>query len=421
MNAAASDAATSLESQAADARASRIGVRRVVIALLMGGLVALGLSYGLRVFSHSFMVETTDDAFTEGTVAPVSPKIAGRVREVLVKENQQVMKGDVLVRLDDRDEQVHHDSQKAGLTSSKLNDEMVKMGMGVVKAQLESSKAQLTKSQADLAAAKATLDRAKADYDRAKQLVATKAVSTQDVDAMRAAFIEAEARHKAAEQGVAVAEASVREYIAIVEVVKAFSQSSEVKTQQSELDLQQAALNVSYTQITAPESGRVTRKGVDVGAYVQPGQNLMAIVTPKIWVVANFKEIQLQKIREGQQAMIRLDSHPDRIYKAHVDSIQAGSGARFSLFPPENATGNYVKVVQRVPVKIVPDEPFDPAIVVGPGLSVEPEVVVGKELLPVLVQTAIAVVGGFLVLVLVLSRSQKTTGRLALPAHGPAR
>lgn len=421
MNAAASDAATSLESQAADARASRIGVRRVVIALLMGGLVALGLSYGLRVFSHSFMVETTDDAFTEGTVAPVSPKIAGRVREVLVKENQQVMKGDVLVRLDDRDEQVHHDSQKAGLTSSKLNDEMVKMGMGVVKAQLESSKAQLTKSQADLAAAKATLDRAKADYDRAKQLVATKAVSTQDVDAMRAAFIEAEARHKAAEQGVAVAEASVREYIAIVEVVKAFSQSSEVKTQQSELDVQQAALNVSYTQITAPESGRVTRKGVDVGAYVQPGQNLMAIVTPKIWVVANFKEIQLQKMREGQQAMIRLDSHPDRIYKAHVDSIQAGSGARFSLFPPENATGNYVKVVQRVPVKIVPDEPFDPAIVVGPGLSVEPEVVVGKELLPVLVQTTIAVVGGFLAMLLVLSRSKKSTGRLALPAHGPAR
>ncbi len=421
MNAAASDAATSLDPQAAaGAKASGISVRRVVIALLVGGLVALGLRYALRVGSHSFMVESTDDAFTEATVAPVSPKTAGRVQEVLIHENQEVKKGDLLVKLDDSDETVKHALQDAGLMNSRLTDEMIKMGVGVVKAQLDSANAQLSKAKADLDAAKATQDRAKADFERAKTLVSTKAVSAQDLDANRAASIEADARYKSAQQGVEAAEASVKQNIALVEVVKAYQRSSEVKTQQSELDLKQAALNLGYTKITAPETGRVTRKGVDVGAYVQPGQNLMAIVTPKIWVVANFKEIQLEKMREGQQAFIKLDSHPDKIYKAHVDSIQAGSGARFSLFPPENATGNYVKVVQRVPVKLHFDEPLDPAIVAGPGLSVEPEVVVGKELLPVLVQTTIALVGGFLVMVLVLSRGKKTTGRLALPAHGPA-
>jgi membrane fusion protein (multidrug efflux system) len=419
MNAAASDAATSLQPQAAaGAKAPGISVRRIVVALIMGGLLALALSYGLRVFSHSFMVETTDDAFTEGTVAPVSPKIAGRVQEVLIHENQEVKKGDLLVKLEDSDEKVKQSLQDAGLTNSRLTDEMIKMGVGVVNAQLDSANAQLTKAKADLDAAKATQDRAKADFERAKQLVATKAVSAQDLDANRAASIEADARYKSAQQGVEAAEASVKQNLALVEVVKAYQRSSEVKTQQSELDLKQAALNLGYTRILAPETGRVTRKGVDVGAYVQPGQNLMAIVTPKIWVVANFKEIQLEKMREGQQAMVRLDAHPDKTYRAHVDSIQAGSGARFSLFPPENATGNYVKVVQRVPVKIVFDEPLDPAIVAGPGLSVEPEVVIGKEMLPVLVQTTIAVVGGFLVMVLVLSRSKKTTGRLALPAHG---
>lgn len=392
---------------AAPAATASISLRRVVMALVLAGIVALALKYGVGTISHSFMVEATDDAFTEGTVAPVSPKISGRVMEVLVHENQEVKQGDLLVRLDDRDQSVRHELQDAGVTNSRLTDEMIKMGVGVVKAQLDAANAQLSKAKADLDAAKATEDRAKADFERAKTLVSTKAVSTQDLDATRAASIEAEARYKSAQQGVQAAEASVKQDIAMVEVVKAYARSSEIKTQQSELDLKQAALDLSYTKITAPESGRVTRKNVDVGAYIQPGQNLMAIVTPKIWVVANFKENQLRHMSGGQEAEIKLDSHPDHVYRGHVDSIQAGSGARFSLFPPENATGNYVKVVQRVPVKIVFDEPLDPAIVAGPGLSVEPEVVVGKELLPALWQTVIMAVGAFLVFVLVLSRGRK--------------
>ena len=138
--------------------------------------------------------------------------------------------------------------------------------------------------------------------------------------------------------------------------------------------MRQAELNLSYTKIYAAESGRITRKSVEAGNYVQVGQTLLSIVPDNVWVVANFKENQLGHMRPGQPATIRIDAYPDKIFKGHVESIQAGSGARFSLLPPENATGNYVKVVQRVPVKILIDEPPDPHHVLGPGLSVLPEV-----------------------------------------------
>jgi membrane fusion protein, multidrug efflux system len=284
---------------------------------------------------------------------------------------------------------------------------VLKLTVGVVKAQVETSRAQEAKAKADLAAAKATADRAAADFKRATELVSKNAVSAQDADAMRAASIEAAEKLKAAQDGVVAAEASVKMSLAMVDAFKAYAGGSEVKTQQAELDVEQAKLDLSYTQISAPMDGRVTRKGVEAGAFVQPGQNLMAIVTPNVWVIGNFKETQLRDMRAGQPAEVRIDAHPDRTYRAHVDSIQAGSGARFSLFPPENATGNFVKVVQRVPVKIVFDEPLDPAIVAGPGLSVDPEVVVGKELLVPMMQTAIATGIALLIFVLIVSRGKK--------------
>ena len=382
-------------------------------AIIVAGLVFVGARYGVRVLSHSFMVESTDDAFTEGTVAPVSPKIAGRVLEVLVHENQQVKKGDVLVKLDDRDQQVKNQLKAKALEGSKTNDDVLKLTVGVVKAQVETSRAQEAKAKADLAAAKATADRAAADYKRAQELVTKSAVSAQDADAMRAASIEAAEKLKAAQDGVVAAEASVKMSLAMVDAFKAYAGGSEVKTQQAALDVEQAKLDLSYTHITAAMDGRVTRKGVEAGAFVQPGQNLMAIVTPNIWVIGNFKETQLRQMRAGQPAEVRIDAHPDHVYRAHVDSIQAGSGARFSLFPPENASGNFVKVVQRVPVKIVFDEPLDPAIVAGPGLSVDPEVIVGKELLAPVVQLGIAAGIAFLIFVLIVSRGGKPSAGAA--------
>ena len=144
--------------------------------------------------------------------------------------------------------------------------------------------------------------------------------------------------------------------------------------QQAEARLQQAELNLSYTTVVAPEDGRVTRRVVEKGAYIQPGQSLMAIVPPRYWVVANFKEIELTHMRVGQPVEIEVDAYPDCKLKGHVESIQSGAGARFSLFPPENATGKYIKVVQRVPVKILFDELPENDLALGPGMSVVPKV-----------------------------------------------
>ncbi|MCE0498605.1 MAG: HlyD family secretion protein [Methylacidiphilales bacterium] len=183
-----------------------------------------------------------------------------------------------------------------------------------------------------LHSAQAAYDKAKSDYDRDTALAGSKAISVQDLDATRAACDEAAAQ------------------------------------------LDQARLNLGYTRITAPVSGRITRKNVEPGDYVETGQTLFSIVPHEIWVVANFKETQLARMLPGQKVIIRIDAFPGRVFHGHVDSLQSGTGARFSLLPAENATGNYVKVVQRLPVKIVFDEPPEVQALFAPGLSVVPEV-----------------------------------------------
>jgi membrane fusion protein (multidrug efflux system) len=183
-----------------------------------------------------------------------------------------------------------------------------------------------------LLSAQAAYDTAKSNYDRYVALVGSSAVSKEDVDDTRAAYEEAEAR------------------------------------------LDQAKLNLEYTRITAPVTGYITNRTVEAGAYVQAGETLFSIVPEKVWVVANYKETQLAHMRPGDPATVRVDAFPQYMFKGHVDSIQAGSGAQFSLFPPENATGNYVKVVQRVPVKILLDDPSPPGVALGPGMSVDPSV-----------------------------------------------
>jgi len=183
-----------------------------------------------------------------------------------------------------------------------------------------------------LLSAQAAYDTAKSNYDRYVALVGSSAVSKEDVDTTRAAYEEAEAQ------------------------------------------LDQAKLNLEYTHITAPVTGYITNRTVEAGAYVQAGETLFSIVPKKVWVVANYKETQLAHMRPGDPATVRVDAYPQYMFKGHVDSIQAGSGAQFSLFPPENATGNYVKVVQRVPVKILLDDPSPPGVVLGPGMSVDPSV-----------------------------------------------
>jgi membrane fusion protein (multidrug efflux system) len=274
-----------------------------------GRKLALGVVVGLALAgagAYAFSLrgwESTDDAAIEGTVVSVSPRVAGHVARVLVKDNQDVQKGDVLVEIDARDYQTRVDEAQA---------------------RLKGDLAQRLKTQADLA--------------RYQALFARDEASKQTLDNAAAADASAEA-----------------------------------DTEYARADLRQAELNLSYTRILAPQAGRITHKSVEEGDYVPVGQELFALVPHDAWVIANFKETQLKSMRPGQRAEISVDAYSGKL-TGHVDSIQEGTGARFSVLPPENATGNYVKILQRVPVKIVFDSPADAGKVLGPGMSVDASV-----------------------------------------------
>jgi membrane fusion protein (multidrug efflux system) len=298
------------------------------------------------------------------------------------------------------------------------------------KAQLAAAEAALAQAQAEVQAAAARRDRDRAHLERIEPLVVEHAVSRETLEdataseqvaaaewtaaqrrvtAQAAAVQQAQAAIKAADSNRAQAEAVVAGRLADLrraeaqlasarsapkQVAQSRSQAvaAEADAARAEADVRQAALNLSYTKIYAPVSGHVTRKNVELGSYLQVGQPLLAVVEPDVWVVANFKETQLTAMRPGQPVSVNVDTYPGISFKAHVDSVQRGSGARFSLLPPENATGNYVKVVQRVPVKIVFDDPQQIAeYVLGPGMSVVPMVNVAaadKTASGIAVQTA---------------------------------
>ncbi len=281
--------------------------RRPIPLALLSIIVIAALVYGVRSYLYSRSHESTDDAFIQADVVPISPKVAAHVLRVYVNDNQIVKPGDPIVQLDPRDFQ-----------------------------------AQEAQTRANLAAAQAQAALAQATIRRMQALFKERAVSQQDLD-------NAIAQARTTTAQIAQFEAAVR----------------------------QAQLNLSYTNLTAPEAGRITQKSVEPGQYVQVGQPLCSIVTDRLWVVANFKETQLQRMRPGEPVTIEIDAYPGHPLNGRVDSIQRGSGAAFSLLPPENATGNYVKVVQRVPVKIVFDQPPDPGRPLGPGMSVVPYVNIG--------------------------------------------
>jgi membrane fusion protein (multidrug efflux system) len=260
-----------------------------------------------------------------------------------------------------------------------------------MRAKVATAEASARKAKADAEASAATAKRAEADFERSQELRKENTISQQEFDAARAANISAQADlnsagENAAEQASKVDEARAQLDAAGAEAGMALAQWNEAQT-----NIAAAQLDLSYTKIFAPGDGRVTRKAVEPGDYVQTGQTLLSIVPNEVWVVANFKETQLKHMKPGQPALVEIDAL-GKTLRAHVDSIQAGSGARFSLLPPENATGNYVKVVQRVPVKIVFDEPLPADRTIGPGLSVSPGVQVSSFSLPGWAMALVAII-----------------------------
>jgi membrane fusion protein, multidrug efflux system len=374
------------------ARLRRSGRARTALVLVaLAAVVA-----GLLAWRHFAGRESTDDAQVDGHVVPVAARVGGTVLAVLVADNQPVEKGMLLARIDPRDYEVALLRAQADLAENEATARAahttVPLTSTTAFSQAAAADSDLAGAQARLAAAAAQLREAQArerqtagDVERFRPLLAKDEISKQHFDAAATAADSARASREAAEAAVHSAEKAVdaaRARLAQartgreqVDIVSARAASAAAKVEMAKASVEQAKLNLSYTEMKAPVAGVVSRKTVEAGQVVQPGQPLLALVPlDDVWVTANFKESQLKSIRPGQPVEVAVDAYGGRTFRGRVDSLSAATGSRFSLLPPENATGNYVKVVQRIPVKIVFEPGQDPEHLLRPGLSVVPTV-----------------------------------------------
>ncbi|MGA2043421.1 MAG: HlyD family secretion protein [Roseiarcus sp.] len=330
--------------------------------LVVGLLVAGGVYYWLATKG----LESTDDAFTDGRAVAIAPQVAGVVVSLDVTDNQFVHRGDPLIHIDPRQYRIARDQAEGALETARRQYQFQVLGAEIAR---KNFPAQLEQAQAQLESAKANALKAQQDFDRQKSLP-KQATTQQEVDAATAALAQATAQ-------VMLADAQVQQASPAPQRIGETDQQvgqlgGQVEQAQARLD--QADLDLSWSVVTAPQDGWITKRNVEVGNYVAAGQQIFSIVSPQVWVTANFKESQLDRMRPGQSVTISVDGYPQLRLTGHVDSIQMGSGSKFSAFPAENATGNFVKIVQRVPVKIDIDDGLDPKLPLPLGISVEPTV-----------------------------------------------
>jgi membrane fusion protein (multidrug efflux system) len=370
--------------------------RGVIIAA--AAVLVLAILYAATIFFHGLTHESTDDAFIDAHIVSVAPKIAGRISAVRVRDNQMVKKGELLLELDPRDIDATVAQRQAALDVAKARLENAQMMAEQADAHVHTLLAAYASAKASTAATAADTEKVKSDLARNRGLIESGAISKQDFAHSQADTTVSEATLQSKEKQLQAAEAFAEEGKKSAGSARAQVGAAKAEVAQAQAELRQAELQQSYTKITAPEAGRVTNKSIEPGAYVQIGQPLFALVPTEVWVTANFKETQLADMRPGQPAEVDVDAYPSRALRGHVDSIQAGSGARFSLLPPENATGNFVKVVQRVPVKIVLDEQPGVQQVLGPGMSAVPDVKVKSGFGPAV---TVAIVAGVVILLVI--------------------
>lgn len=333
--------------------------RKLKILLAAAGVLIVLAAVTFYYLRFVAPYESTDDAFIDGYLTLISSRVPGQISDLRVTDNQKVKAGDVLVEIDPRDYESSLSLAQADLAAARSQ-------LSKAQSQVEVSEAKVAQAQAAVIAADAEAQRASDDLKR-YQSVESRAVSKSAIDLAQAQARSDQANLDAARSQSKATESEVALSRASVETAKAAVQQAEAKVHQAEL-------NLSYTKIVAPRDGRITARTVQLGNCVQPGQVMLALVPANVWVTANFKETQLTHMRPGQPVELTVDAYPKREFQGRVDSLQFGSGARFSLLPPENAVGNYVKVVQRVPVKIVFDKPLPGDLDIAPGMSIEPKV-----------------------------------------------
>lgn len=353
-------------------RKRKIAILSMLVFLFLIGFISIFLYLRYRA-THI----TTDDAFIEGRIHRISPKVSGTVKEIHVDDNQFVKKGDLLVEIEPEDFDVGVKKALATLEAEKKKLMEINLNLESSRKKLEELRAALGTAKANLELQQVNLRQSKIDLERAEGLLKEEVISRDRYDRTKTAYDIAVAQVKATEEQIKQIEASINAQIVNIKQAEAAVESQKALIKFKEASLKEAELNRSYTKIYAPSNGYITRKVVEKGNYVHAGQPIMAIVPlDEIWVIANYKETQLERVKPGQKVWIRVDTYKGKIFKGRVESIMAGTGSVFSLFPPENATGTYVKIVQRIPVKIVFEEEPDQKYILRIGMSVVPTIIV---------------------------------------------
>lgn len=330
--------------------------KRVVVPAVTAGILIL---LGLWAAVHSTFFQSTDDAFVEGRLITVAPRVSGPVVKLLVDDNDEVKENQLLIEIDPTDYEV-----KLHQTEAKL--EQARAQLNVTEKEIEKGESNVNESFEDVNSSQSKLNFAKNDHKRYSDMYKEGIVSKQDFENSKTKLEVTTAANKSAAEKAQAAKSALESNKAKAEAVQADIKRLEAEVEQAKLDL-------SYTKIYAPQAGMVASRSVEKGNYLQVGQPIMQVVPKKVWIVANFKEIQLTDMKAGQEVSIKIDTYPHKRFKGEVQSIQRATGAKSSLFPPENAVGSYVKIVQRVPVKIVFKEDISKYNIV-PGMSVVPKV-----------------------------------------------
>ena len=353
-------------------RADQPTIRRRRRILVIGAVIGVfGLFFGIRYWMYASTHEDTDDAYVTGYTHQISSRITGTVKEVLVDDNWHVTAGQPLLKLDPRDYQVQLQKDRASYLQAQAQ-------LLQATAQIPLAEAQLAQAQAQADSSKANSNYLQRTFERNRQLFyqGRGVISKQDLDTAQSEAETSVATYKANVAAVNVSNENLKVARAQQEAARAQAEAAQAQVKNSELQL-------SYCTVVAPVSGRIAEKTVQTGNRVSVGQALMAVVEDNVWIEANFKETQLERIRVGQPVDIKIDALPHYRFKGRVDSLQPGSGSNFALLPPDNATGNFIKIVQRVPVKIL----FDPVSIkavrdkIVPGLSAVPSIAVTQPLI----------------------------------------
>ncbi len=347
-----------------------------VFPIILAVLVLGGGAFGITKYIHSQHHEETDDAQVDANISPVIPRVAGYVDKVFVTDNQRVRKGDTLMILDDRDLRIKLELAEASLTAASNSLGVAEASTNAAEANIVTSQANVLTVQAQIEAAKINVWRATQDYERYANLVKDHSITQQQYEQALAAKQTAEKQLQILQEQKNVA---ARQTSAVASQSNATSRQISVANatiKQRQADVDNARLNLSYTVITAPADGLVSKINIQPGQFINAGQSLFSVVIDKnIWITANFKETQLDKMKPGQKVIVHVDAFPGHEFEAKLSSFAPATGARFSLLPPDNATGNFVKVVQRVPVKIEFANPSDREIAqLRPGMNVNVDV-----------------------------------------------